>query len=248
MFREVVSTTRPFSFLRIASNAPSVSASRRAADSAAREMDLHWLRGPEIRRTEVATWSVGWSGTSGSAREVIAALPRVVALSPAVIVIRIRPSDTAFDSAIFLAACRSSSTGHANSIPRISRLCRSRAKCASSRNGAPRWMRIVSKAPSPWRNPRLRTGTRAASSDTTAPSSHAKAVRGHLHAIPRDRLRVPAEFVERLAVFRLRRSEEHTSELQSHVNLVCRLLLEKKKKKKLTPHLIQKKKKSYITK
>src|SRR5260370_4347841 len=28
------------------------------------------------------------------------------------------------------------------------------------------------------------------------------------------------------------RSEEHTSELQSHLNLVCRLLLEKKKKKK----------------
>src|SRR5256885_7815416 len=32
------------------------------------------------------------------------------------------------------------------------------------------------------------------------------------------------------------RSEEHTSELQSPCNLVCRLLLEKKKKKK---HLIQ---------
>src|SRR5260370_772516 len=32
-------------------------------------------------------------------------------------------------------------------------------------------------------------------------------------------------------VYRLRlRSEEHTSELQSHLNLVCRLLLEKKKK------------------
>src|SRR5260370_28641476 len=29
---------------------------------------------------------------------------------------------------------------------------------------------------------------------------------------------------------RHRRSEEHTSELQSHLNLVCRLLLEKKKK------------------
>src|SRR5260370_11177138 len=28
----------------------------------------------------------------------------------------------------------------------------------------------------------------------------------------------------------VRRSEEHTSELQSHLNLVCRLLLEKKKK------------------
>src|SRR5260370_14991110 len=27
----------------------------------------------------------------------------------------------------------------------------------------------------------------------------------------------------------MRRSEEHTSELQSHLNLVCRLLLEKKK-------------------
>src|SRR2546422_2634151 len=36
------------------------------------------------------------------------------------------------------------------------------------------------------------------------------------------------------------RSEEHTSELQSRLHLVCRLLLEKKKKKKikLTPELI----------
>src|SRR5690242_21333247 len=33
------------------------------------------------------------------------------------------------------------------------------------------------------------------------------------------------------------RSEEHTSELQSHVNLVCRLLLEKKKKHRPCPHL-----------
>src|SRR5260370_21067500 len=30
--------------------------------------------------------------------------------------------------------------------------------------------------------------------------------------------------------FGFERSEEHTSELQSHLNLVCRLLLEKKKK------------------
>src|SRR5690348_17690186 len=43
------------------------------------------------------------------------------------------------------------------------------------------------------------------------------------------------------------RSEEHTSELQSPVHLVCRLLLEKKKKKTIytsspmlsTPHTIQ---------
>src|SRR3989454_9222439 len=33
--------------------------------------------------------------------------------------------------------------------------------------------------------------------------------------------------------FRMRRSEEHTSELQSPCNLVCRLLLEKKKKKRI---------------
>src|SRR6476661_10486253 len=38
------------------------------------------------------------------------------------------------------------------------------------------------------------------------------------------------------------RSEEHTSELQSHLNLVCRLLLEKKKKTK-QQNQIQKKKK-----
>src|SRR5476649_787665 len=35
-----------------------------------------------------------------------------------------------------------------------------------------------------------------------------------------------------------RRSEEHTSELQSHSDLVCRLLLEKKKKNIASPHSI----------
>ena len=38
------------------------------------------------------------------------------------------------------------------------------------------------------------------------------------------------------------RSEEHTSELQSHSDLVCRLLLEKKKNKNK-----KKKKKKYVT-
>src|SRR5260221_8844995 len=33
------------------------------------------------------------------------------------------------------------------------------------------------------------------------------------------------------------RSEEHTSELQSHSDLVCRLLLEKKKKRKTPGHI-----------
>src|SRR3712207_6978912 len=40
------------------------------------------------------------------------------------------------------------------------------------------------------------------------------------------------------ATFLFIRSEEHTSELQSRQYLVCRLLLEKKKKTSVTVHLI----------
>src|SRR6185295_19978375 len=46
--------------------------------------------------------------------------------------------------------------------------------------------------------------------------------------------------------FRVRRSEEHTSELQSRQYLVCRLLLEKKKKKILRILYSKKKKKSIL--
>ena len=42
----------------------------------------------------------------------------------------------------------------------------------------------------------------------------------------------PASFIDRFLLRQRPRSEEHTSELQSHSDLVCRLLLEKKKKKK----------------
>src|SRR6266480_5961937 len=48
------------------------------------------------------------------------------------------------------------------------------------------------------------------------------------------RILVPAELAQKV------RSEEHTSELQSHVNLVCRLLLEKKKKKRKRINLYNK--------
>src|SRR2546426_6662958 len=41
-------------------------------------------------------------------------------------------------------------------------------------------------------------------------------------------------FVAHLADWAEKRSEEHTSELQSPCNLVCRLLLEKKKRKRDT--------------
>src|SRR5690242_21271840 len=45
-----------------------------------------------------------------------------------------------------------------------------------------------------------------------------------------DHLGLPVTDLENARRFYEQRSEEHTSELQSHVNLVCRLLLEKKKK------------------
>src|SRR5690606_41348446 len=57
--------------------------------------------------------------------------------------------------------------------------------------------------------------------------------------LPRPRVAIGARRALRLAGARAigsgaRRSEEHTSELQSRENLVCRLLLEKKKEKQLT--------------
>src|SRR5712672_1666020 len=51
------------------------------------------------------------------------------------------------------------------------------------------------------------------------------------------------EFAIRLAIGADRRSEEHTSELQSLAYLVCRLLLEKKKKIIINPTKQKKKKK-----
>src|SRR5690242_21399938 len=51
-------------------------------------------------------------------------------------------------------------------------------------------------------------------------------------AAHRFRQREAEAFVQRRVRKHCARSEEHTSELQSHVNLVCRLLLEKKKRQK----------------
>src|SRR5690242_21424704 len=55
--------------------------------------------------------------------------------------------------------------------------------------------------------------------------------------------RLVARRLRAYGVRKLFRSEEHTSELQSHVNLVCRLLLEKKKKKKKKKQINKKKNK-----
>src|SRR2546422_6811370 len=61
--------------------------------------------------------------------------------------------------------------------------------------------------------------------------------RGDRDLAKRSRVRAPARRLLRgghpRSEERLRRSEEHTSELQSRLHLVCRLLLEKKKKKHL---------------
>src|SRR2546430_5994794 len=51
--------------------------------------------------------------------------------------------------------------------------------------------------------------------------------RSHDHGGLRNELLCRRDHLERVAIGR---SEEHTSELQSQSNLVCRLLLEKKKK------------------
>src|SRR5436853_3116366 len=71
-----------------------------------------------------------------------------------------------------------------------------------------------------------------------------RALRGDLRREPphpRGRRPVRARRLRRARTGRLR-SEEHTSELQSLRHLVCRLLLEKKKKKNILTHAIIKKK------
>src|SRR5688572_32661887 len=57
-----------------------------------------------------------------------------------------------------------------------------------------------------------------------------RTTRRHRSARSRRRARAPARRTPRPRL-RCPRSEEHASELQSQSNLVCRLLLEKKKKK-----------------
>src|SRR3989442_4545773 len=65
------------------------------------------------------------------------------------------------------------------------------------------------------------------SSDLVKARQPPKHERGSAHRAPRAQLREPGSVKEALSCVR---SEEHTSELQSRPHLVCRLLLEKKKK------------------
>src|SRR5690606_40436195 len=70
-----------------------------------------------------------------------------------------------------------------------------------------------------------------ANTDAEKVTSAAASGRVLLEAIKRDLK--PRDIITRDAIANAVRSEEHTSELQSRENLVCRLLLEKKKKKKI---------------
>src|SRR2546426_8412212 len=64
--------------------------------------------------------------------------------------------------------------------------------------------------------------------------SHRERGRGPIRRSLARRRGRPASAVARRATAEAGRSEEHTSELQSPCNLVCRLLLEKKKNTRLT--------------
>src|SRR2546422_7704554 len=78
---------------------------------------------------------------------------------------------------------------------------------------------------------------RSMSSTTRSPSSTSMVagVQPHMRASTANVFTAPVEAMA-VGLFEYRiaagRSEEHTSELQSRLHLVCRLLLEKKKKKK----------------
>src|SRR5688572_32095769 len=62
------------------------------------------------------------------------------------------------------------------------------------------------------------------------PTIREGAIEGHV-LVKNTKDTLPLKKPRMLSLFGYSRSEEHTSELQSQSNLVCRLLLEKKKKK-----------------
>src|SRR2546426_8593031 len=79
-------------------------------------------------------------------------------------------------------------------------------------------------------NDRARGGGGGGARASRTQGSRASGARaGHHHAVPGRRHGTSAPARDTV-VRQVRRSEEHTSELQSPCNLVCRLLLEKKKK------------------
>src|SRR5207247_7120994 len=70
-----------------------------------------------------------------------------------------------------------------------------------------------------------------AASREFSPRSYRRPVSGHSHMQPSSPTKWHEDIDYESRFGRAARSEEHTSELQSRVDLVCRLLLEKKKKR-----------------
>src|SRR6266496_2087930 len=75
-----------------------------------------------------------------------------------------------------------------------------------------------------------------------------EAILQHGRGVLRERDITPEPSCDCVSHVRLcKRSEEHTSELQSRRDLVCRLLLEKKKKIRYTTHATRQKKKTHTS-
>src|SRR2546427_2218660 len=83
-------------------------------------------------------------------------------------------------------------------------------------------------------SPSLRTGPRNGKSESLRSGNSSRKARGFTTAPDRECSPSASAFssTPMPSSAPLRRSEEHTSELQSQSNLVCRLLLEKKKERR----------------
>src|SRR5260370_35343551 len=84
-------------------------------------------------------------------------------------------------------------------------------------------------------NAAVRGARAAGASDISVVDCHGAGGAYSFKSFLPDRLESGAQYVFGYPWARYIRSEEHTSELQSHLNLVCRLLLEKKKKSAHNP-------------
>src|SRR5438034_6363918 len=119
---------------------------------------------------------------------------------------------------------------------------------SAKRRSSPFWDRVTSLVKAVWqvspfawgRQPRLRTAlcsslrrvkcSRCFTSSMTSPTGSSVSC---WHGTFESRRTWSISYSTQARSGSPARSEEHTSELQSHSDLVCRLLLEKKKKKKI---------------
>src|SRR5436309_4169941 len=96
---------------------------------------------------------------------------------------------------------------------------------------------VAQTAPAPAQQPQQKPSQPAAGAqqNPSQPAAGAQQNPSQPAAAPQQKKEIkdPAEYNAYIGALGQQRSEEHTSELQSRENLVCRLLLEKKKKNKI---------------